>query len=584
MKTIILKPGKTISENLIQKTEQMKKILSIIYIAFLVLAFTSCEDFLTITPEDSLTVESYYTSEDAINANTASLYSGKTWSEFHMNFMWMAGDELAGDLYYTYDQEGQFYYMTFNNGNTYLTQGWNGLYRVVSYCNNIINDMPSAASANGVDEEYIERGVAEARCIRGIAYYLLTEYWEDVPIITNNNISGDQVVCYLQSSVYEFIRRDLEAAAEVLPSAPFEEGRVSKYTAIGMLAKLHLTMASHLDDSESAANFELAKTYAKQVIDESSYSLYDDYETMYYPAGNNNSESIFAIQCTTDGYGYGNSRNVAQSRGALITLGSSWGGAKGPTLSLQDEFESKDLRRYYTFMRNGDSYDNLGGGGYDYYNYSEDGTTETYNVMLAHIRKYIIGANADCDNMAGASNQDAGNNLYILRLADVYLTYVEACIGSGSSTSDEDALTYFKAIRNRAGLDWDEASISFTQLLHERRVEFAFESINFFDIKRYSYRDMTATLAYLNDMEREKQYLANTGNYTTEQLNDPTAYHGGFTVIEPGNGETGSFFYYHPSVATITVDEDNLTLPIPAETITKTPSITADPIEYDFNE
>ena len=105
-----------------------------------------------------------------------------------MNFMWMAGDELAGDLYYTYDQEGQFYYMTFQNGNTFLNQGWEGLFRVVSYCNNIINGMPAAASSNGISQEIINRALGEARCIRGIAYYFLTEYWQDVPIITNNNI------------------------------------------------------------------------------------------------------------------------------------------------------------------------------------------------------------------------------------------------------------------------------------------------------------------------------------------------------------------------------------------------------------
>ena len=76
---------------------------------------TSCDDFLTVTPQAQQVLETYYTSEEAVNANTASLYTGYAWQDFDMNFMWMAGDELSGDLYYTYDQEGQFYYMTFNN-------------------------------------------------------------------------------------------------------------------------------------------------------------------------------------------------------------------------------------------------------------------------------------------------------------------------------------------------------------------------------------------------------------------------------------------------------------------------------------
>lgn len=562
----------------------MKNIFKTICLSFLLLGMISCDDFLTIVPEDAQVLETYYTSEAAVNANTASLYSAYTWQDFDMNFMWMAGDELAGDLFYTYDQEGQFYYMTFNNGNSYLTQGWNGLFRVISYCNNIINGMPSAAGNNGVSADVINRALGEAHCIRGIAYYFLTEYWQDVPIITNNNISGNQVIRNTQASVYEFIRRDLVFASENLTSAPFQDGRCSKYTAFGMLAKLHLTMASHLSDSDSGNNFEKAKEYALKVINESELSLYEDLSTMFYPAGNNSSESLFAIQCTSDGYGYGNARNVSLSRNALITLGSSWGTGKGPTLSLQDCFENGDLRRTYTYMRNGDHYDNLGGGGYNYSNFSEDESTETSNEMLAHVRKYVIGANSDNGGVAGASNQDAGNNLYLLRLADVYLCYVEACIGSGTSTADAVALDVFEQVRTRAGLGWSNSTITYDQLIKERRVEFALESINFFDIKRMSYRNMSMALTYLNDMNRERQYVSN-GNYTWQERNADGAYHGGFISVSPEDDTAGegTIFYLSSDVAEITVTEDNLVLPVPAETLTKTPSITADPVEYDFN-
>jgi len=563
--------------------KKIKNIFKAICLSSILLSTTSCDDFLTIVPEDKLVLETYYTSEDAINANTASLYSGYVWQEFGMNFMWMAGDELAGDLYYTYDQEGQFYYMTFQNGNTFLTQGWNGLFRVISYCNNIINGMPEPARTNGISESIINRGLAEARCIRGIAYYLLTEYWQDVPIITNNNISGDQVIRHKQSSVYEFIRQDLEFAKDNLPAKSFQTGRCSQYTAIGMLAKLHLTMASHLSDASSSENFTKAKNYAAQVINDSGFKLYDDLSTMFYPVGNNKDESLFAIQCTNDGYGYGNPRNVSLSRNALITLGSSWGAGKGPTLSLQESFDPRDARRYYTYMRNGDSYDNLGGGGYSYRNFSEDESTEAANEMLAHVRKYVVGANADCGGLAGATNQDAGNNLYILRLTDVYLCYVEACIASGTSTSDALALDVYKQVKARAGLSFDAGSITYDELIKERRVEFALESVNFFDIKRMSYRDMSKALSYLNGMKRERQYVSNA-SYTWQERNASGAYHGGFTPVSPSADPTGkgTIFFINEDAATITIAEKNLVLPVPAETITKTPSITQEPVDYSF--
>jgi hypothetical protein len=543
----------------------------------------SCDDFLTIIPQDQQVLETYYTSEEAINANTASLYNAYIWQDFDMNFMWMAGDELAGDLYYTYSEEGQFYNMAFNNGNQFLTKGWNGLFRVVSYCNNIINGMPAVARSNGISENIVNRGLAEAYCIRGIAYYWLTEYWQDVPIITNNNISGDQVIRNTQASVYEFIRQDLEFAKDHLPITPFQAGRCSYYTATGMLAKLHLTMASHLSDANSANNFTKAKLYAAEVINNSGLKISDtNLATLFYPAGNNGSESLFAIQCITGDYGYGNGHNVSLSRNAFVNLGDAWGAGKGPTLSLQDQFETNDLRRKLTFMRNGDSYNNLGGGGYTYNNFSEDESTETSNEMLAHVRKYVIGANADCDGKAG-SNGNAGNNIYLLRLADVYLCYVEACIGAGVSTSDALALDAFNQIRIRAGLTTPVTEISYDQLIKERRVEFALEGINFFDVKRMSYRDMNQGIAYLNDMHRERQYVSN-GNFTWQERNANNAYHGGFTSLHPDDdpAKKGSIFYLNKDAATITITEKNLVLPIPAETLTKTPSITQEPVDYSF--
>jgi hypothetical protein len=562
----------------------MKSIRKILLISLALMVITACDDFLTVVPTDQQVLETYYTSEAAIDANTASLYGNYTWQDFSINFMWMAGDELAGDLFYTYDQEGQFYYMTFTNTNTFVTAGWNGLYRVVSYCNNIINGMPDAARSNNVSEAAINKGLAETRCIRAIAYYFLTEYWKDVPIIEDNNMQSNEVVRHTQKSVYEFMRRDLEFAKDNLPAIPYQSGRCTKWTATGMLAKLHLTMASHLDDANSAENFAQAKEYARQVIEGSGLKLYPDLGSLFYPAGNNSDESLFAIQCSQNGYAYGNARNVSLSRNSIINNGNSWGAGKGATLSLQDAFAAGDLRRINTFMRNGDHFDNLGGGGYDYFNFREKykGVDETSNEMLSHVRKYVVGADADCGGISGATNQDAGNNLYLLRLADVYLCYVEACIGSGTSTSDDLAIDVYKQVRSRAGLTNNITSITYDQLIKERRCEFALESINFFDIKRMSYRNSDQAVSYLNGMERWKQYVSNSEK-TVEERNAANMYHGGFTPVYNENSAASSTpFFLNPNVSPITVTASQLVLPLTNETIAKTPRILEEPVDYNF--
>jgi hypothetical protein len=563
----------------------MKSIIKIFGISALILFTVSCNDFLTVVPESQQVLETYYTSDDAVIANSGTVYQHFTWLNFEKSFMWLAGNMMAGDLYYTdisASGEGHFYYLSYDATNTHLTDGWNALYRVISFCNNIINGMPTAARENGVSEEVINRAIAEARCVRAFAYYYLTEYWIDVPIVTDNNMDGADVVRHTQKSVYKFIQDDLEFAMNILPNKPFQSGRATKWTAEGMLAKVCLTAASHLNDSESAANFEKAKQYAADVINNSGLELYPDLATMFYPAGNNNPESLLAIQCMTYNYGYGTTRNAHWSRTGLVNSSSNaWGAGKGPTLSLQEAFENGDQRRYYTYMHNGDHYNNLGGGGYAYANYSADGTTENPNEMLAHLRKYVIGTDADCDGMSGG-NQDAGNNVYLLRLADVYLVYVEACIGAGSSTNDALALDVFLKIRARAGLNNPVTSITYDQLIKERRVEFAFEDINWFDIKRMSYRDVNKAVDYLNGMERERALVANETNYSQDELNAANAYYGGFTSVTPDDDPAGkgSIYYLNPTVAPIVITAKDMVLPIPSETVTKTPNIMNEPVDY----
>lgn len=542
----------------------MKRTNRIIHLFVIATAMvmSACSDFLTVEPEDSIAMGEFYKTEANIRQNTATLYTMKSWQAFSHQFMWMAGDELSGDLYYTYDQEGQFYYMSFGANNSFLTQGWQGLYRIISFANNIINTMPDLARANGISEEAINRGLAEARGMRGTAYWILTEYWGDVTIVEDNvAMQSDILRRNTQSSVYRFIVEDLTFAMNNLPATDSQAGRVTKWSAESMLAKVYLTMASHLDDSQSDAWFAQAKDLAADVINNSGLSLWPEYATLFDIEANNNPESLLAIQCIVAGYGYGNAHNCNWSRTSCADQ--AWGDGKGPTVNLQKQYDPADLRRQWVFMSEGDYYPNINkaDGGYTYHIavIDEQGNElETANEMLSHCKKYCIGRAADCDGGVGDA-QDAGNNIYLLRLADVYMVYVEACIGSGDATSDALALTVYNRIRSRAGLPDDEdASISYDELIHERRCEFAFEGINFFDIKRMFYRNQTKALAYLNGMNREQGYYNS----------DPTK-----KTVKEG-------YTLDLSRAPITVTAEQMTLPIPGSELTAMPSLAEPPVDY----
>lgn len=513
----------------------MKNQLIYILLGVLLLASSCAKDFLTVDPVDQLVVENFYKNEDEVRASTALLYGGLGWFDYISGLMWYVGDMAAGDMYYTYDQEGQFYYFSYNNGNTHLTRGWQSLYRIGSYCNSVINDMPGAASKNGVAEGVINAAVAEARFNRAWVYFILAEYWNEVPIIANaselvanNNM---QVPKNTRKSIYEFIRRDLEFAEANLPGNDVQAGRATKWAAKGLLAKLYLTMASNLSDPNSSDYFNKAKDYAQQVINNSDgFGLNASYSELFTIAGNNNKESLYALQMIgAGGYGLGSNRNVSWSRNSIIA-DQTWGAGKGPTLDFQDELEPNDARRKYIIMQLGDYYPELdkADGGYTYNIRTVDPSdpsvaVEDANPMLSHIKKYVIGKAADNDGLVG-TDQDAGNNVYFMRFAEMYLIYCEAAIGAGTETSDPLAIQYINLIRDRAQLPSKIGSISFDDVMKERRIEFGMESIRWFDVKRMFYRNQQLAVDYLNNQHREIEYAAKFGVSDAETLNSYDGY------------------------------------------------------------
>lgn len=530
------------------------------YLLLLVFTLASCtKEFLEIEPVDRLTADNFFKNEGEIKAATAALY-GFPWFDFNDKFAWCAGDAMAGDLYHTWDQEGQFFYFSFNSGNAHLSSGWKGLFRVISYANSVINDMPRSASGN-VPQEVIDGALGEARFIRGMAYYLLAEYWGEVPIVENSTeivVSNDFFLPKnTRSSVLEFIRRDLEYAAANLPVAD-DPGRVTKWSALGLLAKVHLTMASGLDDPESGKNFELARQFAAEVINNSGLSLLPNYADIFRYDNNNNEESLFALQWMEGSYAIGNSRQANWARSSIITGNTeAWGGYKSMTYDFLQQMDGGDRRQPAIYMANGNHYPGIrkSEGGYTYYIVHRDPDDpntilENASATLNNLKKYIIGSNEDTDG-AVSTGQATRINQILLRLADVYLVYAEAALGAQSSTSDPTALQYFNAIRQRANLP-ALSSITFLDILKERRIEFALESINWFDIKRYFYRDPAGAVEYLNSMEREVTYYRDTGPNAADENSIE-----GYITQEPSNP--------------ITVQESQMWLPIPAAEVVANP-------------
>jgi hypothetical protein len=96
---------------------------------------------------------------------------------------------------------------------------------------------------------------------------------------------------------------------------------------------------------------------------------------------------------------------------------------------------------------------------------------------------------------------NSGLNTYMMRLAEVYLNYAEAILGNAQSTTDANALKAVNSLRTRAGLD-AKTSLTYTDIIHERRVELCMEGQYWYDLVRRSYYKQQEVINYITSQQR----------------------------------------------------------------------------------
>ena len=286
------------------------------------------------------------------------------------------------------------------------------------------------------------------------------------------------------------------------------------------------------------------------MISSGKYSLFTDYAGMFNSSTNNNNvESLFSIQhqLTGNPWGSGNQKNPDRGPSNLQTAEASMWELYVPSMDIQKEFESGDLRRKGSMMEHGWSkpewkptnssaaYNAFMANGYLYDTIQPAGEGGQKNSTHSNIAKYVVGPGKSYGGET-VLGMNSGINTIILRYADILLIYTEAVLGTQSSTSDADALDAFNKVRTRAGL-LSKTVVTADDILHERRVEFAFEGDYWFDIQRQGFA-------------KAKQ------------------------IIEAQNRGT----YDNPQY--VTFSEQYMYLPIPAGEILQDPELAKEPVPY----
>ena len=536
------------------------------------IGLTSCSDFLEQENTYQASEEGFFTSDESVRQATAPLYN-YVWNDFNGKFYYSVGDGRSNNLTARWsDYIYPYTNFTENSLSPGLEDAWGSFYSVVAQSNYVIADIRDKTS-DAVTEEAKIQGIAEARFMRGVAYWYIGSVWNKGIIYTNTKeqINHSVVPANRGVDVIEFAIRDLEYAARHLSKTASDPGRVTCYSAYGMLSRVYLSMAGLTTDgiydgTNIATDFnrgtrnpyylDLAAEAALKCM-EGPYSLMPEYADLFtIEKWNNNSESVFQLQwlqgsTASIGWGCNNSISAFFSWSTMVGE-TNWGNATYASYDMVRTYDPKDRkRRHATIATVGEYYPNLNvqGGGY-IYNETETGYDNKCNVV-----KHVVGTIKD----NGISyQQSSGVNTYMMRLAEVYLNYAEAILGNSESTRDADALKYFNMVRSRAGMD-EKRTLTYDDIHYERRIELAYEGQYWYDLVRRAYYKQQEVVNYLNSQERNAGYEWDENEICQ------------YAKTSDGTGVSTATAYH-------------LYLPLSDVDLGRNPMLSNDPVPYEFGE
>jgi len=447
---------------------------------------TSCgEDFLEKTDPTRLVSDNFYQTEAQVEQALNGVYSQL---QDIIRNQWQYTEFITDNttLDFNVGNRGQgpaleaLEFWQINPSTSNINNLYNSIYQAMVNINTTLSKLESAT----FDEGAVQQFEGQLKFIRAYYYFHLVQYFGEVIIITEPLETPSEAWDYARQpvdDVYALVESDLMDAIAALPESydASETGRVTKGAAMSLLGKVYLTRKQYTEAIDMLTP-----------VLSMGYSLLPNYNDVFEPTNKNHAESIFDVQFQ-GGNDLGESSDFIytfaprESNGAVIDFpGQNGGGWNIPTLDIIASYEEGDLRKEVSLK---EGYTDLDGAW----------------VPIPFINKY---------NHPHTIRGRTDDNWPVLRYADVLLMLAEAI---NEASGPDGAYTYLNQVRTRAGLDpldgLDKDAFR-TAVLHERRIELAFENHRWFDLKRTKTPEELA--AFLNA-------------YGAKERSNPTTSRGG---------------------------------------------------------
>jgi len=472
----------------------IKKTTRFIAVALMLLMFNSCENLLddASSPDHFTPAQEFYKNADELDLAIIGCYNGlqdPTNNEFFLTEI--RSDNSKTTIGSSYESVQLIYRLDGflpQSSNPYIERYWQDTYANIQNINLALEHIDVVE-----DEDLRNHFTGELLFLRAHHYFNLMRLFGPIPIYLESTKISDLTEYFSKTRVsldviYGILKDDLAFASEHMYTTPYNDeiGRVTQWAAKALMGKILLTQGDYLE----------AKIYLQDVYLNSGISLEPNYADVF--SNEHSNEVLFSVRYAANSGNIGSpfANYFAPIKSDNIVVNGDGKGWNYPTDDLIEAFTAENDPRGIGVSIN----------------------TEFTNAIGSVVNQYEGGAY--CLKFISQPDlvNDAENDFPVIRFADIILMMAEV---TNELEGPGVGLPYLNEVRIRANID-PIVSITTREafkdaLLHERRLEFAFENIRWFDLVRLE-RAQDIMTAHFGNNATDAEYLDSANSLGKAQV------------------------------------------------------------------
>ncbi|GAA3580551.1 RagB/SusD family nutrient uptake outer membrane protein [Snuella lapsa] len=477
-----------------------------------VLVFSCSEDVLNKQPLADISDDDIFNDDVLLDAYVLGNYRAFRFFQFGAFFTEAGSDNAM----YVGDGGGLQLYgrneHTADNSEDFTQNAWRENYANIRKINIYFNRIENT----GASPDLVKKLTAEMRFIRAWCYFDLISFYGDVPLITDLVDLGSEFdrTRTPYNEVSAFVVNELNAAIPDLPTEAFDEntGRATRGAAMALKSRVLLYAASALHNpDDDLSKWQAASDAAEAAMNLSEYGIDPDYSNIYnetrsqevmfargYTNENKSADAslpgVWTWNFVIDRYYLPANYFISDPRFtmAIQSIVDAYETIDGSPVDPQDPWANRDPRLNMTIIHHNSVINKEGTPITIEYHYDKDDPNNAAKAGLASNLNggtpthYNILKQTDTSKPLALENPDHHAPWVYFRKAEMYLNYAEAQIELGNDANARNAINI---VRSRANVNMPDVTESGEALKqryrNERRVEFAFENLRWYDITRW---------------------------------------------------------------------------------------------------